>query len=365
MKKIQILISYFFLATIAVSAQDKKVIKKYGALPYNGKGYIINKSYKYGTIPVDTIKFENGTATLTQDKYDGDIGWIYLTDVDRNMVHYMIYEKGTITFTATKDSMIFITGTPNNDALYGLDQELEPLRRQLKILQRKYATLDTIKDKEKVDALTKEITGVADMWWAKQMKFATSGRNMAGFNYVVKCFSRFSMDEIRQILENYKGFADKPAYAGLKKRYETEVTTNVGIKPPDFNLPTPAGDMISLSSIRTKAVIVDFWASWCKPCRAENPNMIALYNKWKDKGLEIISVSIDAVKDKDKWIEAIKTDGITWLQVWDDKGETNKAYGITAIPRTYLLDQNGVVVQKDLRGEELNKAVEKMLGDKN
>jgi peroxiredoxin len=349
---------------LQTSAQDKKVIKKYGALPYNGKGYIINKSYKYGSIPVDTLKFENGTATLTQDKYDGDIGWIYLTDVDRNMVHYMIYEKGTITFTATKDSMIFVTGTPNNDAFYALDQELEPLRRKMKVGQRQFAALDTIKDKVKTDALRKEIIATADLWWAKQMKFATDNRNMAGFNYVTKCFSRFSSDEVKQILENYKGFAEKTAYISLKKRYETELTTNTGVKPPDFTLPTPAGDMIALSSIRKKAVIVDFWASWCKPCRAENPNMIALYNKYKEKGLEIISVSIDAVKDKDKWIEAIKTDGITWLQVWDDKGETNKAYGITAIPRTYLLDEKGNVVVKDLRGEELNKAVEKLLGDK-
>ena len=87
-----------------------------------------------------------------------------------------------------------------------------------------------------------------------------------------------------------------------------------------------------------------------------------MYSKWKDRGLEIVSVSIDKPVDKSKWLEAIQEDKLTWIQVWDEKGTANKDYGVTAIPRTFLVDDAGKIVAKDLRGEELNEFVERYLG---
>lgn len=162
-------------------------------------------------------------------------------------------------------------------------------------------------------------------------------------------------------MENYTSFSDRNAYKSVVTRYNAELKTDVGITPPPFTLVSDKGDMVSLSSIKKKLTIVDFWASWCKPCRAENPNLIDLYSKWKDKGLEIVSVSIDKVVDKEKWLAAIIEDKITWIQVWDEKGTSNKDYGITAIPRTFLVDETGKIVAKDVRGEELNKFVESFL----
>lgn len=340
-------------------AQNDKIIKKYGVLPYTGMAKILVRVP--GPTTYDSVYFNNGVAIYNQDKYDGETGWLYITDVDRNMVHYLILEKGTITITVTKDSLIFFTGTPNNDALFTLDEAIEPLRMKMKTKGREVAKLRQQEENEKADKVQEEILAISQVWWDKQTKFATNNNNLAGLNYVNKLMTRFTSDELKRILQNYTSFADKNSYKTVQKRYEAELKTDIGVIPPAFILVSDKGEMLSLASLKKKLTIVDFWASWCKPCRAENPNLLALYSKFKDRGLEIVSVSIDKVADKEKWLDAIRDDKLTWLQVWDEKGTSNKDYGITAIPRTFLVDETGKIVAKDVRGEDLNKFVEKFL----
>jgi thiol-disulfide isomerase/thioredoxin len=139
----------------------------------------------------------------------------------------------------------------------------------------------------------------------------------------------------------------------------------VGATPADFSLPTPDGKMIALSSFKGKVVLVDFWASWCGPCRKENPNVVAMYKKYHNKGFDILGVSLD--DDKTKWMKAYEADGLVWNHVSDLKGwecTAAKLYGITAIPFTLLLDKEGKVVAKGLRGEELEEKVVEALAAK-
>ena len=141
-------------------------------------------------------------------------------------------------------------------------------------------------------------------------------------------------------------------------------TTN-GQEAPEINLPTPDGKVLALSSLRGKIVLVDFWASWCGPCRKEMPNVVKAYSKFKDKGFEIYGVSLD--QDKTRWLEAIQTDGITWPQVSDLKYwecEAAKQYAVEGIPYTVLLDKEGKIIAKNLRGADLEKAIEKALSQK-
>lgn len=136
----------------------------------------------------------------------------------------------------------------------------------------------------------------------------------------------------------------------------------LGATAPEFTQADTSGKMVSLSSFRGKYVLVDFWASWCGPCRAENPNVVKAFNKYKNKNFTILGVSLDKPGAKTKWLAAIKKDGLTWTQVsdlkwWDNAAST--AYAVQSIPQNFLLDPNGKIIGKNLRGEDLeNKLAE-------
>jgi peroxiredoxin len=145
---------------------------------------------------------------------------------------------------------------------------------------------------------------------------------------------------------------------------DKKVGLNIGDVAPELKFKNPNGKEISLSSLRGKVVLVDFWASWCRPCRIENPNVVQVYQKFNDRGFEIYGVSLD--KSQEAWVNAIQQDGLNWTNV-SDLGGWNSAgaatYGVNSIPGNFLLDANGVIVAKNLRGANLHAEVQKHLGN--
>lgn len=129
-----------------------------------------------------------------------------------------------------------------------------------------------------------------------------------------------------------------------------------------IKLPNAKGDSLSLASLKGKVVLLDFWASWCGPCRASNRRLVKLYSKYKSKGFEIFAVSLD--EDKADWLKAVKADKITWLQVNDNRGRDAQSgidWNVMQIPTSYLIDKQGKVVAMDLEGKELEKAIVELL----
>lgn len=166
-------------------------------------------------------------------------------------------------------------------------------------------------------------------------------------------------------------FGDSPTVKEVNKSL-TDIKTKrdaanllaPGKMAPDFTDTKTDGTKLSLSDLRGKVVLLDFWASWCGPCRKENPNVVRLYNQYKDKGFTVMSVSMD--QDKEKWINAIDADHLVWQNhVCDLKGwasEAGKKYQVTGIPFTVLIDQEGKIIKTNLRGEALELELQKILG---
>lgn len=163
-------------------------------------------------------------------------------------------------------------------------------------------------------------------------------------------------DELGNFYEALGGDAKKGPFADvINKTLASAGFGKIGSVMPEFKQNDVNGKLVSLNSFRGKYVLVDFWASWCGPCRAENPNVVKAYNQYKDKNFTILSVSLD--QDKAKWLEAIKKDGLNWTHVSDLKYWNNAVavqFGIQSIPASFILDPNGKIIAKDLRGDALD-----------
>ncbi|TXH23246.1 MAG: AhpC/TSA family protein [Chitinophagaceae bacterium] len=148
----------------------------------------------------------------------------------------------------------------------------------------------------------------------------------------------------------------------LQERINIAKRTNIGKTIMDFTQNDVNGKPFTLSSLKGKYILLDFWASWCGPCRSESPFILDVYNKYKNKNFEVVAVSLD--DDRDKWVKAIAQDGMPWIQLSDLAGVKNKVavqYGVRAIPQNFLISPDGIIVAKDLRGEEIEKKLTELI----
>lgn len=179
-------------------------------------------------------------------------------------------------------------------------------------------------------------------------------------------FSLYGQSDTKEAQQLFNGFTPtlKSSDLGTKlaKTISLVSQRQIGTPAPDFTQPGIDGKPFTLSSLRGKYVLLDFWASWCVPCRAENPNVVKAYNELKNKNFEVVSVSLDTKHDD--WVKAIQKDGMPWIHVSDLKGfkdEVAVQFYITAIPQNFLIDPNGIIIASDLRGDDLDKQLAKFI----
>jgi peroxiredoxin len=264
---------------------------------------------------------------------------------------------------------ITVKTSKSNEDFRSLIKQAESYSAQSDILYEQYDSLERINNKEGMDKIEKAIEQLDKE--VKENVYAAFLKTHSNSNvalYAIKEYAGIDIDPSRvEPLFNSLSASVRawPSARALKARIELAKKTAIGNYAMDFTQNDTSGRPVSLSSFRGKYVLIDFWASWCGPCRRENPNVVKVFNKFKDKNFTILSVSLDMPNARDKWLYAIHKDGLTWTHVSDLKYWDNavaKKYGINAIPQNLLLDPKGKIIAKNLRGEDLDMKLTEILG---
>lgn len=282
----------------------------------------------------------------------------------------LFLEPSKIEFNA-KDSLINYTvkGSKGNDEFQALLKQSGAYDQRFEKLYSDYDSLQQAGNKEgmkKVEDAIEELNN--EMKENVYGTFIKTHPNSDVALFALKQYAGWEIDPAKvEPLYNSLAVSTKalPSAKSLKDRIDIAKKTEIGSYAMDFTQNDTLGKPVSLSSFRGKYVLVDFWASWCGPCRRENPNVVKVFNKFSDKNFTILSVSLDRPDAKDKWLAAIHKDGLTWTHVSDLKYWDNavaKQYGIRAIPQNLLLDPQGKIIAKNLRGEDLDVKLTEVFG---
>ncbi|MDD2931130.1 MAG: TlpA disulfide reductase family protein [Fermentimonas sp.] len=359
------LIYLFIMASVLlVSCQNKNYSIKgtVADAAYEGTNVYLQEMTDDAMVVTDTAIVQNGEFSFSGV---ADTTYLRFVTLDEN-VNYeneirvpVLIEPGKLKLVF--DSVITVSGTPVNDAYNNLRVEQRVLVSNIRKVVDRYNTARA--EGSMTDALDAEINAeydkISDQLTDLNYNFVKNNiGNQLGQYVFISSSSMFEPIQQKEILyladESFKSTENVKRIA---ERLESLDKVAVGKKFADFTLKDPEGNDVSLSDYagQGKYVFVDFWAAWCGPCRQEMPNVVAAYEKYKSKGLEIVGVSFD--QDYETWTKGIKDLNMTWpqmsdLQYWDSP--VIDLYAIIGIPHTVLLDKDGVIIEKDLRGDALD-----------
>ena len=351
----------------------------------DGKTVVLEKQDEMGQfIPMDTVKVKDGKFMIKGSAKEPEIMLIQVEALEGKVP--FVLENGNINIIVDKDSLqkSKFSGTFNNDVFSKFNDDLTKFQKELqkKLMTFQNANMAKMKAAEQakdtivINKLMKEYQGMQKEGMEFYVKFAVANPKALLSALIVDSMLNDPAVDIARAKKIYASFSPELKKYKPGKSIQTKLNkigkpvtfaaaANVGSVAPDFTAKNPEGKSISLKQSLGKVTIVDFWASWCKPCRVENPNVVALYAKFHAKGLNILSVSLD--KEASAWKDAIAKDNLTWNHVSNLKEFEDPIalqYGINEIPTIFVLDAKGVIIAKDIRGEELNAKIASLLGSK-
>ena len=306
---------------------------------------------------IDTANVVDGKFTFTGKMKMPDIRFLRLNEKDYFAQFFL--DNASITVNANKDSLrnTKINGSPSQDIFQVYITEMEKLNKEVMALQTKYQSAMSTGNSNEADKAKIDYQAMIDNNKVYTKNFVKEHSNsvVSAYIAVIQLANQVDGAELDSITSKFAPEISTSEYVvKLKQIVQEQKKTAVGVVAPDFTMNDPEGKPVQLSSLRGKVVMIDFWASWCAPCRQENPNVVKVYQQYHDKGFEIIGVSLD--RTKEDWVKAIKDDNLTWIHVSDLQFWQNSAarlYSVNAVPQTYLLDKEGKIIAKGLRSEQL------------
>ena len=333
----------------------------------DGKMVYLQKIVNDEFAVIDSATIDNNIAKFNVNIDDPTTHYsLKISDV-RYPINFFTENTNTNIVGDIKDlKNITITGSKAQEILNEYNKEINKFNQQYVEFRKKYQETIQKNDTESIEKLIEEYNNISE----NQNNYITLFINKNSNNFIAAYvlnnnLFNYELNELEDFANNFKATAiDNQYYDNIKKHIASLQRVDVGQPYIDFTQETPEGDMLSLSELvgKSKLLLVDFWASWCGPCRAENPNVVEIYNEYHEKGFDILGVSLDM--EKENWIKAIETDGLIWHNISDLKywqNEAAKTYVISAIPSNILLDENGIIIAKDLRGNDLRTKVEELL----
>ncbi len=325
-------------------------------------------------VDLDTTTVENGKYVFTGNKVESpEMRYIFVDKVQGYIP--IILENGDISIVAEKDSLGFAKakGAPQNDIFASYMDKSKAVNKRAMSIQEDLQKATMERNETLIVSLTDEMKELQEEY--KQFDLGFVKDNPTALISVLLLERAVMSRSIpaSEVKTLFDALSPEIKQTSAAKKVSEQITTaldreengknsEVGSKAPDFVAPTPTGTELALKDVLGKVTLIDFWAAWCKPCRDENPNVVNAYNKYHDKGFNIIGVSLD--KSADAWKKAIEDDGLVWNHVshisyFDDP--IAKLYNVDAIPAAFLLDENGIIVAKNLRGTALEAKVGELL----
>lgn len=363
---------YLLLASLLLAScntEQKDVAKKYTlniSLDTIVDGYAYLQKRQDGEwLKLDSVTSTDGKYIMSGEIAYPGMHYIYLKGIKRNVPIFL--DEGDIVVSVSNEDYdaTTITGSAAQDEYDQFLAETGVFDDEMGEIYNMYKVARDSGDVEKQDMLEKQL----DEIYEKQQQFIKDyvlehNTSVASPFITNRNSYSWTVQELENVVNNFDpALAVLPDYTTLSDRIVVLKRVDIGQPLVDFSMKDTNDVNVSLAEVsKGKYMLVDFWASWCGPCRAENPNIVACYNDFHEKGFDVLGVSFD--NNRDKWIAAIHKDGLTWnhvsdLQYWDNAA--GKLYGVRSIPSSVLLDKDGTIIAKNLRGEELRKKLEELM----
>jgi peroxiredoxin len=287
-------------------------------------------------------------------------------------MYTFILEPAAIKIVSTDSfSNVKVKGSESYKLFKELEEQSKPYNDNLQALSTQYGNYRKLKDTVNMNRVEKSLDSLSEVQQEEVYgAYLKKNPNSPIAMIAMQSYAGWDInaDKLEPIFNSFSSTVKNyPSAIAFKADLETAKKTGIGKIAMDFTQNDTLGNPVTMSSFRGKYLLIDFWASWCGPCRAENPNVVKVFNKFKDKGFHILGVSLDREGQKDKWLKAIHDDKLEWshvsdLKFWDNA--VSKQYGIKAIPQNLLLDPTGKIIGKNLRGEDLDKKLSEVFSGK-